>query len=158
LLSKGDQAPEFTTVDESGNHFRLGDYLGQKVVLYFFPRDFTPGCTAQACSLRDGFDIMESLGAKVFGVSGGSAELHMKFRRKYDLPFHILVDEDLDIAKLYNAKSRLSVLGIGTKRITYLINENGRIDDIIGGSSGVERVNVRNHADQIASIWKLELE
>jgi peroxiredoxin Q/BCP len=158
LLSKGDQAPEFATVDESGNHFRLSDYLGQKVVLYFFPRDFTPGCTAQACSLRDGFKQIESLRAEVFGISGGSAELHVKFRRRYDLPFHILVDEDLDIAKLYDAKSRLSALGIGTKRITYLINENGRIEEIIGGSMGVERVNVRNHADQIASIWGLKLE
>ncbi|UCE09940.1 MAG: peroxiredoxin [Candidatus Thorarchaeota archaeon] len=157
MLKKGDKAPDFTTVDESGNPFKLSDYLGQKVVLYFFPRDFTPGCTTQACSLRDGFESIDTAGMKVFGISGGAAELHVKFIKRYNLPFHILVDSDLKIAELYDSRSKLSTLGFGTKRVTYLINEEGVIEEIIGGNMGVEKIDVGNHAEQIMRVWNLKL-
>jgi peroxiredoxin Q/BCP len=157
LLKIGDQAPEIETVDDSGNLFKLSDYEGQKVVLYFYPKDFTPGCTAEACSLRDGYTMFENSGIPIFGVSGGSAELHQKFRKKHDLPFSILVDENLDIAKSYDAYSKLSIIGVAVKRITYLIDEEGKIEGIFGGDEGIDKVRSGEHAQQIAEFWGLKL-
>jgi peroxiredoxin Q/BCP len=157
MLKVGDLAPEFETTDEESAPFKLRDYRGKKIVLYFYPKDFTPGCTAEACSLRDSYQIFEGSGIPIFGISGGSAELHQKFRKKHDLPFSILMDEDFEIAKKYGAYSRLSVLGMAVKRITYLIDEDGKIEAIFGGSEGLERVKSRQHADQIASFWGLKL-
>lgn len=157
MLSIGDSAPDFDTTDEEGKQFRLSGYRGSKVVLYFYPRDFTPGCTAEACSIRDSYHIFEGSGIPIFGVSGGSADLHRSFRQKYNLPFSILMDEDLKIAELYGASSRLSVVGMGVKRITYLIDEGGKIEGIFGGSEGLDKVNSRKHADQIVNFWGLKL-
>ncbi len=157
MLSIGDVAPDFETTDEEGMQFRLSDYRGRKLVLYFYPRDFTPGCTAEACSIRDSYHIFEGSGIPIFGVSGGSAELHRSFRQQYRLPFSILMDEDLKIAKLYGAYSKLGVIGMGVKRITYLIDESGKIEAIFGGSEGLEKVDSREHADQIMSFWGLKL-
>ncbi|TFH07238.1 MAG: peroxiredoxin, partial [Candidatus Thorarchaeota archaeon] len=103
MLKVGDVAPDFETVDDEGKRFKLHELRGKKVVLYFYPKDFTPGCTAEACSLRDDYQIFEGAGIDIFGISGGTAEVHQKFRGKYKLPFNILVDEDLEIAKLYGA-------------------------------------------------------
>jgi len=157
VLNIGDFAPDFETTDEEGVQFRLSDYRGRKVVLYFYPRDFTPGCTAEACSIRDSYHIFEGSGIPIFGISGGSAELHRSFREKYRLPFSILMDEDFKIAKLYGAYSRLSVVGMGVKRITYLIDENGKIEGVFGGSEGLEKVDSQEHANQIMSFWGLKL-
>jgi len=156
-LSIGDNAPDFETTDEEGNSFKLSEMRGKKLVLYFYPRDFTPGCTAEACSLRDDYQLFEGSGIPIFGISGGDAELHQNFRRKHNLPFPILMDEDLKIAELYHAKSRLSVLGIGVKRITYLIDEKGKVEGIFGGSEGVDKVKSSEHASQIAQFWGLKL-
>ncbi len=156
-LAIGDFAPDFETIDESGNHFKLSDLRGKKVVLYFYPRDFTPGCTAEACSLRDDYQLFENSGIPIFGISGGSAELHQNFRKKHNLPFPILMDEDLEIAELYGAKSKLSLLGIGVKRITYLIDGEGRIEAIFGGSEGLDKVKSSHHASQITQFWGLKL-
>jgi peroxiredoxin Q/BCP len=156
-LQIGDFAPEFETEDESGNPFKLSDYKGQKLVLYFYPKDFTPGCTAEACSLRDDYTLFENSDIPIFGISGGSAELHQKFRKKHDLPFSILMDEDLSITKLYDAYSKLSIIGIGVKRITYLIDEEGKIEGIFGGNEGIDRVKSGKHAQQIAQFWDLKL-
>jgi peroxiredoxin Q/BCP len=156
MLKVGDEAPNFETVDDEGRRFKLSDYQGKKLVLYFYPKDFTPGCTAEACSIRDSYEIFEQSGIPIFGISGGTAELHQKFRGKYNLPFNILVDEDLKIAELYNAKSRLSIIGVGVKRITYLIDENGKIDNILGGPEGVDKVRSKMHADQLVNLWDLE--
>ena len=156
-LSIGDSAPDFLTTDDSGNEFKLSELRGRKVVLYFYPRDFTPGCTAEACSLRDDYQLFENSGIPIYGISGGSAELHQNFRRKHNLPFPILMDEDMKIAELYDAKSRLSILGIGVKRITYLIDEEGKIEAIFGGSEGVDKVKSGQHASQIAQFWGLKL-
>ncbi|MGY5854286.1 MAG: peroxiredoxin [Candidatus Thorarchaeota archaeon] len=153
----GDQAPDFETTDESGNPFKLSDYRGKKLVLYFYPKDFTPGCISEACSIRDSYTLFESSGIPIFGISGGSAELHMKFRKKHNLPFSILVDEELEIARLYNAFSRLDLIGMGVKRITYLIDEDGKIEAIFGGSEGIEKVKSTRHAEQISQFWGLKL-
>ncbi|MHA1902944.1 MAG: peroxiredoxin [Candidatus Thorarchaeota archaeon] len=157
MLSVGDAAPDFETTDEEGNEFRLSALKGKKAVLYFYPKDFTPGCTAEACSIRDNYQLFEGSGIPIFGISGGSAELHRKFRRRHNLPFQILIDEDLTIAKLYDAYSRLGILGMGVKRITYLIDEQGKIEAIFGGSEGHEKVKSKEHAQQIAGYWGLKL-
>ena len=157
MLKVGDVAPDFETVDDEGNRFKLHEYRGKKIVLYFYPKDFTPGCTAEACSLRDSYQIFEGSGIPIFGISGGSMELHQKFRGKHNLPFNILVDEDLEIAKLYNAYSKLNIIGIGVKRITYLIDEDGKIEAIFGGSEGSDKVRSSQHAAQITNYWGLKL-
>ncbi|MBY8997738.1 MAG: peroxiredoxin [Candidatus Thorarchaeota archaeon] len=157
MLKVGDEAPDFESVDDTGKPFKLSEYRGKKLVLYFYPKDFTPGCTAEACSIRDSYELFEDAGIPIFGISGGSADLHQKFRKKHNLPFNILVDEELEIAKLYDAYSRLNILGIGVKRITYLIDEDGKIEAIFGGSEGMDKVRYKQHADQIANFWKLKL-
>ncbi|MFW9920585.1 MAG: peroxiredoxin [Candidatus Thorarchaeota archaeon] len=157
VLAVGDVAPDFVTTDEAGNAFKLSTQRGKKVVLYFYPRDFTPGCTQEACSLRDDYQLFENSGIPIYGISGGSAELHQNFRNKHNLPFAILMDEDLKIADLYDAKSKLSLLGIGVKRITYLIDEEGKIEAIFGGSEGIDKVKSSQHASQIAQFWGLKL-
>ncbi|NWF95964.1 MAG: peroxiredoxin [Candidatus Thorarchaeota archaeon] len=156
-MKVGDAVPDFETVDESGRPFRLSDYRGKKVVLYFYPRDFTPGCTAEACSIRDSYQLFEGAGIPIFGVSGGDAEQHRKFKEKHRLPFPILVDEQLKIAKLYGAYSRLGVVGLGVKRITYLIDEKGTIEGVFGGSDGLDKVRSERHAEQISQFWGLKL-
>jgi len=157
VVNVGETAPDFETVDESGKRFKLSDFRGRKLVLYFYPKDFTPGCTAEACSLRDSYTIFQNAGIPIFGVSGGTAELHRKFREKHSLPFPILVDEDLSIARLYGAFSKLSIIGISVKRITYLIDENGKIEGIFGGSESTERVKSGQHAEQLIKFWGLKV-
>jgi peroxiredoxin Q/BCP len=157
VLQVGDIAPDFETIDESGNSFKLSDCRGKKLVLYFYPKDFTPGCTAEACSLRDSYTLFEGSGIPIFGISGGSAELHQKFKNKHELPFPILMDEDLSITKLYDAYSKLSIIGMGVKRITYLIDEEGKIEGIFGGDEGIDKVKSGQHAQQIAQFWGLKL-
>jgi peroxiredoxin Q/BCP len=157
LLALGDMAPDFETTDDEGSQFKLSDLRGKKVVLYFYPKDFTPGCTAEACSIRDSYSLFEGSGIPIFGISGGSQELHKSFRKKHNLPFNILMDEDLRIAKLYDAYSRLNIIGMGVKRITYLIDEEGRIEAIFGGSEGLDKVRYSKHAEQIANYWGLKL-
>lgn len=157
MLRVGNMAPDFETEDDEGNRFKLSDYKGKKLVLYFYPKDFTPGCTAEACSIRDSYQLFEGSGIPIFGISGGTAELHQKFRKKYRLPFNILMDEDLNIAKIYGTYSRLNIVGIGVKRVTFLIDENGKIEGIFGGSAGMDRVRSKQHAEQIVEYWGLKL-
>ncbi len=160
MLDEGDIAPDFTTVDESGNKFRLSEHRGKRIVLYFYPKDFTPGCTAEACSIRDSYDVFEDAGVPVFGISGGNAESHQKFKEKYDLNFPLLVDEDNEIAKLYGVYKPIKLLGkelLGVKRITFLIDEEGKIEGVFGGSKGVEKVKSSKHAEQIVEFWGLKI-
>lgn len=157
MLQVGDEAPDFETEDDTGRLFRLSDYRGKKLVLYFYPKDFTPGCTMEACSIRDSYQLFEGAGIPIFGISGGTAEIHQKFRKKHNLPFNILLDENLDIAKLYHAYSRLNILGVGVKRITYLIDGDGKIEAIFGGSEGMDKVRSKEHAEQLAGFWGLKL-
>ena len=157
MLKAGDDAPDFETVDDEGRPFKLGDFRGGKLVLYFYPKDFTPGCIAEACSIRDSYQLFEGSEIPIFGISGGTRETHQKFRGKYRLPFNILMDEELEITKLYGAYSKLNIIGIGVKRITFLIDEDGKIEGIFGGSAGMDKVRSKQHAEQIVTYWGLKI-
>lgn len=156
----GDKAPDFETTDEMGNPFRLSDHLGSKIVVYFYPKDDTPGCTAEACSIRDNYDVFEDAGVPIVGISGGSRESHQKFKAKHSINFPLLMDEDYSIAKLYGVYKPIKILGrelLGVKRLTFLIDEQGNIQSIFGGEEGVERVKTGHHAQQIIEQWGLKL-
>ncbi len=127
-LAKGDQAPDFQLSDQDGNLHKLGDYAGQTVVLYFYPRDDTPGCTKQACSLRDDMKEINAEGAVVLGVSTDSAESHQKFIAKHELNFPLLVDAEAEVATRYGAWGEKVLYGrksIGMTRATFVIGPDG---------------------------------
>ena len=146
MLQKGTPAPHFEGKDENGNTVRLSDFEGKKLVLYFYPKDSTPGCTAEACDLRDNYERFIAQGYEVLGVSRDSAASHQRFIEKYQLPFHLISDTDLTILKDYEAWGVKKMYGReteGTLRITYVIDEHGTIIDAIG------KVNTKAHTDQI---------
>ena len=101
MLKEGDNAPDFTTRNQNGDVVKLSDFRGKRVVLYFYPKDDTPGCTKEACSLRDSFDVFEEKGIKIFGVSNDDEKSHQKFISKYSLPFDLLADTDKDLVESY---------------------------------------------------------
>ena len=145
-LLVGDPAPTFTSTDQNGQPVRLSDYRGKKVVLYFYPKDDTPGCTAQACSLRDNYEALKKSGYEVLGVSVDDESTHQKFSRKFDLPFTLIADTDHKIVEAYEVWKEKSMYGrnfMGIVRTTFLIDENGLITDIIN------KIDTQNHADQI---------
>ena len=128
-LKEGDLAPPITTQMVTGEQitpFSLTAYRGKKVILYFYPKDDTPGCTKEACAFRDGFAQFQTAGLTVFGCSIDSSEAHRKFIKKYNLPFPLLLDPDRKIATSYGAANGIPILGLD-KRITYVIDENGLI-------------------------------
>jgi peroxiredoxin Q/BCP len=129
-LQVGDPAPEFTTTADSGATVRLSDFRGKKVILYFYPKDDTPGCTSQACGFRDRYLAIEERNAVVLGVSPDGQKSHAKFRTKYDLPFTLLVDEDHSIAEAYGVWGEKSMMGkkyMGVIRSHFVIDEQGRL-------------------------------
>ncbi len=145
-LKSGDIAPEIVSKDQEGNTFKLSDYKGKKVVLYFYPKDNTPGCTKQACNLRDNYSALQSKGYEVVGVSADSEKKHQNFISKYDLPFTLLADESKEVINAYNAWGPKKFMGKeyeGILRKTYLIDEEGKIEDII------EKVKTTDHTAQI---------
>ena len=145
-LAPGDKAPDFVAKDEQGNELRLKDFRGKKVVLYFYPKDMTPGCTAESCNLRDNYKALQNLGYEVLGISTDSEKSHQKFIAKENLPFRLLSDPDKQVHELYGTWVEKSMYGrkyMGTSRVTFLIDENGFIDDII------QKVDTKNHAAQI---------
>jgi len=142
----GKQAPDFEAKDQSGNTIKLSDYRGKKVVLYFYPKDQTPGCTAQACNLRDNYDRLQKEGYEVLGVSTDSEKSHQKFIDKQELPFSLIADEDKKVHELYGTWVEKSMYGrtyMGTARITFIIDEEGNIADII------DKVKTKEHSNQI---------
>ena len=146
MLQKGTKAPYFEGKDENGNTVKLTDFAGKKLVLYFYPKDSTPGCTAEACDLRDNYERFLALGYNVLGVSRDSVASHQKFIAKYELPFHLIADTDLTILKVYEAWGEKKMYGKvteGTLRTTYVIDENGIIIDAIG------KVDTKNHTSQL---------
>jgi peroxiredoxin Q/BCP len=160
MIKKGDVAPDFETTTESGETFRLSDHKGKKVLLYFYPKDDTPGCTAEACSIRDSFQVFQGNDIVVIGVSGGTVKSHQKFKDKHDLPFPLLMDEEFEIAKLYGVYGKKKMYGkeyMGITRITFLIDEEGKIEGIFGGPEGIEKVKTKEHADQVISFWTLKI-
>lgn len=146
MLQIGTKAPDFVGTDENGNVVKLNDFAGRKLVLYFYPKDSTPGCTAEACDLRDNYKRFLSLGYNVLGVSKDSAASHQKFIAKYELPFHLISDTDCTILKAYEAWGVKKMYGketVGTIRTTYVIDEKGVIIDAIG------KVDTKNHSVQL---------
>jgi peroxiredoxin Q/BCP len=146
MLQEGDDAPDFTAKDQTGADVKLSDFLGQRVVLYFYPKDDTPGCTKQACSLRDGFAAFEQENIKVLGVSMDDEQSHRKFISKYELPFTLLTDADHSIADAYGSYGEKHFAGknyMGVLRKTFLIDERGKIKRVFG------KVKVESHADEV---------
>ena len=132
-LSVGDVAPSFEVVTDEGETVRLSDYLGSRVVLYFYPKDDTSGCTVQACGFRDSYPEIEEQNAVVLGVSPDGVESHRKFKTKYDLPFTLLVDDEHAIAEAYGVWSEKSMYGrtyMGIVRSHFIIDETGKIADV----------------------------
>jgi len=146
MLKVGDKAPDFTVNDQDGVPVKLSDLRGSKVVLYFYPRDMTPGCTAEACNLRDNYRTMKKKGYEVLGVSTDSEKSHRKFIEKEKLPFRLLADTEKAVHNAYGTWVEKSMYGrkyMGTARITFVIDKNGVIEDII------EKVNTKDHVSQI---------
>ena len=146
MLKEGETAPDFTVKDQNGNEVRLSDLRGQKVALYFYPKDDTPGCTKQACSLRDGFATFETRGIKILGVSPDGETSHRKFISKFDLPFTLLADTNHAVADAYGSYGEKKFMGKtydGVLRKTFLIDESGKIKKIF------DKVKVEEHADEV---------
>jgi putative bacterioferritin comigratory protein len=147
-LTLGDLVPDLLGLDEAGHEVRLSDYPGRKIVLYFYPKDNTSGCTAQACSLRDGYSELRAAGYEIIGVSRDSAKSHVGFRTKHELPFRLIADTDVRLNELFGTWIEKSMYGrkyMGTERTTFVIGTDGRIERIIRGKA----VNTKDHAQQI---------
>lgn len=145
-LNIGDKAPEFEGVNQNGEPVKLSDFKGKKVVLYFYPKDNTPGCTAQACNLRDNYDELLKAGYEVIGVSKDSVKSHQKFIEKQELPFTLIADENIGIHEKYGVWQEKSMYGkkyMGTVRTTFIIDEKGNVEDII------KKVKTKDHTAQI---------
>lgn len=145
-LEPGTKAPAFTLKDDEGNKVKLSDLKGNPVVLYFYPRDDTPGCTKEACAFRDRYAEMKKLGARLYGVSADSADSHAKFRAKYSLPFPLLVDESHTMLEKYGAWREKNMYGkksMGIQRSTYLIDADGKVAKVW------KRVKVDGHDQQV---------
>ena len=133
-LKAGDKAPDFTSKDQNGNTVSLGQFAGKKVVLYFYPKDDTPGCTAEACDFRDNYQGLASKGIEVLGVSIDDEKSHQKFINKHNLPFTLLADTDKQIVAAYGVWGEKNMYGkkyMGTNRTTFIIDENGVIEHVI---------------------------
>ena len=147
----GQPAPDFEGITQTGDKIRLSDFRGQKVVLYFYPKDNTPGCTRQAKSLKEGWEKLQQQGITVIGVSPDSVESHRKFADKHQLPFLLVSDPDHTIAEQYGVWGERNLYGrkfMGIKRTTFLIDEQGIIRKII------KRPDVKNHAHQVLEAWQ----
>ena len=146
MVKEGATAPAFKTTDTNGKSLSLKDFRGQKVVLYFYPKDDTPGCTKEACSFRDGFLKFKKRGITILGVSPDSEKSHQKFTAKYKLPFTLLADTDHSIADAYGVYGEKKFMGrtyMGIHRTTFLIDEKGKIKKV------VEKVKPDDHADEV---------
>ena len=148
MMNIGDKAPEILGVNEKGEEIRLNDYKGRKVVLYFYPKDSTPGCTAQACNLRDHYTELREAGYAVIGVSVDSGKSHQKFIEKNALPFPLIADTDKKLVEQFGVWGEKSLCGrkyMGTFRTTFILNEEGVVERIISP----KEVKTKEHASQI---------
>lgn len=151
MLQEGMQAPAFTLANKDGKIVSLSDFLGKKVVLYFYPKDNTPGCTAEACSLRDGYAQLKAAGYEIVGVSRDSAASHARFAERHELPFTLIADTDLKLNEAFGVWRKKKMAGreyMGTVRTTFIIDENGVVTDVI------EKVDTKNSAAQILDLKK----
>ena len=147
-MNIGDRAPEILGKDEQGRDIRLSDYRGRKLVLYFYPKDNTSGCTAEACSLRDRYAELQGAGYEVVGVSKDGAASHQRFKEKHELPFPLIADVDKKLMEAMGAWGEKKMYGktvMGTIRTTFVINEEGVIEKIFSG----KQIKTKEHAQQI---------
>ncbi len=145
-LKQGDSAPQFSGLDQDGQPVSLKDYTGKKLVLYFYPKDDTPGCTAEACSLRDNYEQLQKAGYDVLGVSTDPVKSHKKFIDKYTLPFRLLSDTEKTVSESFGVFGLKKFMGkeyMGISRTTFLIDEKGIITEVIS------KVDTKKHAEQI---------
>ena len=146
---EGEKAPDFTAKDQNGKTVSLSDFKGKKVILYFYPKDDTPGCTAEACSFRDNYQFMLTKGFAVIGVSTDDEKSHKKFETKFNLPFPLIADPDKHIVEAYGVWVEKNMYGkkyMGTARITFLIDANGIITKVI------EKVDTQNSSQQVIDL------
>lgn len=145
-LKKGDKAPDFSAQDQDGNTISLSDYKGKKLVVFFYPKASTPGCTAEACNLKDNYQSFLSKGYDILGVSADSAKRQQNFKSKYELPYPLLADEDKSVIEAFGVWGPKKFMGKefdGIHRTTFVIDENGMIEDVI------TKVKTKDHAAQI---------
>ncbi|KAA3621649.1 MAG: thioredoxin-dependent thiol peroxidase [Bacteroidetes bacterium] len=145
-LKPGDKAPEFSGVNENGETVSLGDFKGKKLILFFYPKDNTPGCTAEACNLRDNYELLQSKGYALLGVSPDSEKRHQNFINKFDLPFPLLADTEQETLNAYGVWGKKKMYGreyMGVFRTTFVIDENGMIEKVF------TKVKTKEHAEQI---------
>ena len=145
-LTIGDKAPLFKGINQDGKLISLADFKGKKVVVYFYPKDNTPGCTAQACNLKDNIGALKKAGFEVIGISSDTEKSHLKFKEKYELPFDLIADTEKIIHDAYGVWVEKSMYGrtyMGTARTTFIIDEQGTIANII------EKVKTKEHTSQI---------
>ena len=148
MLQIGDKAPELLGRDENGNELRLSDFAGRKLVLYFYPKDSTPGCTSQACSLRDNYEQLLQRGFAIVGVSVQDEKSHLKFKEKYQLPFPLIADTDHRLVEAFGVWQEKKMAGrtyMGTVRTTFVIDEQGVIAEVYSA----KQIKVKEHAQQI---------
>lgn len=148
-LASGQEAPAFETTDQNGETVRLSDFAGSKVILYFYPKDDTPGCTKEACNFRDNYQTLLAKGYKVLGVSVDDQKSHKKFAEKYSLPFPLLADIDKKIVEAYGVWGEKSMYGkkyMGVNRVTYVIDEKGKVEHVY------EKVKPETHAEEILAL------
>jgi peroxiredoxin Q/BCP len=146
VVEEGQEAPDFELASDAGERVRLSQFRGKPVVLYFYPKDDTPGCTAQACGIRDSYDDFEQRGAVVLGVSPDEESSHVKFKQKYGLPFTLLADPEHAVAELYGVWGERKYMGktyMGVERSTFLIDEDGRVAKVL------RRVKPDTHAERV---------
>ena len=159
-IEVGKVAPAFTLPDQDGKRVALKGLRGKHVIVYFYPKDNTPGCKAESCSIRDNYDVFQENDIPVFGVSGGSEKSHQSFKNKNNLPFPLLMDEEFKIAKAYDVYHPKKLYGkefLGIVRTTFLIDEVGKVEGVFGGPEGIEKVKTKEHADQVIKFWGLKL-
>ncbi len=147
-MNVGDKAPEILGIDQDGKEIRLSDYKGKKVVLYFYPKDLTSGCTAQACNLRDNYDALKAKGYAVIGASIQDEKSHRKFIEKNSLPFPLIADTDLKLVEAFGVYGEKKMYGrtyMGTFRTTFIINEDGIVERILDP----KQIKTKDHAAQI---------
>ncbi len=151
ILSIGDKAPDFSSTDENGKKISLKDFKGSKVVMYFYPKDDTTGCTAEACDFRDNFARIKKSGAMLLGISPDTEKSHTKFKEKYELPFPLVADTEKVICEAYGVWQEKSMYGrkyMGVVRTTFIIDEKGKIAHIF------PKVKVKGHVDAILEALK----
>lgn len=145
-LKPGDKAPEFKGTDQDGKIVQSADFEGKKLVLYFYPKDDTPGCTTEACNLRDNYETLQKAGFEILGVSTDAEKSHQKFIAKYSLPFRLLADTQAEVSKAFGVYGLKKFMGkeyMGIARTTFVIDEKGNIEKVIS------KVDTKNHASQL---------